>query len=249
MPAVDPQWGSVTPFAISSAADFLLPPPPDLGSAEWATDLNQVESLGASDSTTRTADQTQIAKFWSGIGGTPTPPGLWNTVAQTVATAQGSSLSNNVRMFAMLNTAMADSAIADWNVKYTYGTWRPIQAIPVADTVNAATTSDADWTPLLVTPAFPEYASGHSTFSGAAASILGSIFGDSTSFSFSVPNLPGVTRGFTSFTQAAQEAGMSRIYGGIHFYFSDTAGLTLGNEVATSVLSRFSQTQDTQRQW
>ena len=241
-PAVDPQWGGVTPFAISSADALAaqIGAPPALNSAQWAADLNQVESLGAADSTTRTADETQIAQFWSGGIGTPTPPGLWNTIAQTVAQSQGSSLSANVRMFAILNTALADAAIADWDVKYTNGSWRPIQAVPVANTVNSAATSDANWTPLLVTPAFPEFASGHSTFSSAAATVLASIFGDNTSFSFSVPNLPGVTRDYTSFSQAAAEAGMSRIYGGIHFMFSNTAGLKLGALVANQVLARSS---------
>ena len=246
--AIDPQWGSVTPFAIASADAVVqqLGGPPALSSQAWADSLNLTESLGAANSTTRTADQTEAAQFWSGGIGTPTPPGLWNVIAQTVAEAQSTSLSANVRMFAVLNTALADAGIACWDAKYTYGTWRPIQAIPVANTVNSAADSTANWTPLLPTPAFPEYVSGHSTFSAAAATVLASIFGDNTSFSLSVPNLPGVTRSFTSFTQAAQEAGISRIWGGIHFEFSNLDGQTLGKLVANQVLARFAQTQDKQ---
>ena len=247
-PAIDPQWGSVTPFAISSADALVqqIGPPPALTSAEWATDLNQVESLGSSDSTTRTADETQIALFWAGSTGTVTPAGIWNIIAQTVSQQQGLSLSANVRMFAILNTAIADATIADWDVKYTYGTWRPIQAVPIANTVNSAATSDPGWTPLLITPAFPEYAAGHATISSAGATVLDSIFGTNVSFSFSVPYLKGVTRTFTNFDAAATEAGMSRIYGGIHFMFSITAGWQLGTLVGQQVITRFAQTADTE---
>ncbi|MEJ0019610.1 MAG: Ig-like domain-containing protein [Acetobacteraceae bacterium] len=258
--AIDPQWGSVTPFAIASSDALVqeIGPPPALDSAEWAAALNQVESLGSATSSTRTADQSQIAQFWSGGTGTPTPPGLWNTIAQVVSRQQGLSLSGNIRLLAELNAAMADSAIACWDVKYGYdgsiasfqqdatGTWRPIQAIPVANSVNPAATSDPNWTPLLITPAFPEYVSGHSTFSAAASVILGSVFGDATSFSFGVPNLPGVTRSFASFSAAADEAGMSRIYGGIHFMFSNTGGKALGRLIANEVLARFALSADTQ---
>ena len=182
-------------------------------------------NLGAVNSTTRTADETQIAKFWNDGAGTYTPPGHWNAIAEQVAQQQGDSLSQDARLFAELNIAEGDAAIVAWDAKYTYNTWRPIQLADGAGTaVNSQIETIANWEPLINTPPFPEYVSGHSTFSGAAAAILTAVFGDNYSFTATSIGLPGVTRTYTSFEQAAEEAGMSRIYGGIHFLFSDTAG-------------------------
>ncbi len=136
---------------------------------------------------------------------------------------------------------MADAAIVAWDAKYTYNTWRPIQLADGAGTaVNSQIETIANWEPLINTPPFPEYVSGHSTFSGAAAAVLTAVFGDNYSFTATSVGLPGVTRTFTSFEQAADEAGMSRIYGGIHFLFSDTAGLTAGSDLGAYVLQTFS---------
>ncbi len=245
--AEDPQWGSVTPFAIGSAADYMAPPPPDITSADWAAAYNLTITLGSATSTARTADQTQQALFWADGGGSSKPPGHWNKIAQAVAAAQGNSLSANVRLFAQLNTAMADAAIATWLTKYTYGTWRPIQAAADASLIGNPLASSVDgWTPFLVTPSHPEYVSGHSTFSAAAAEVLIATFGDNVSFSATSETLPGVTRNFTSFSQAVDEAGMSRIYGGIHFSFSNDQGQIVGQKVGAAVLARFALTEDTQ---
>src|SRR5262249_16859641 len=137
--------------------------------------------------------------------------------------------------------------IAAWDAKYTYGLWRPIDAIHNADLDNnPATTQDDNWTPLLITPSHPEYVSGHSTYSAAAAAILAATFGDNTAVSATAFTLPGVTRNFTSFSQAAQEAGRSRIYGGIHFEFTNQAGQQLGQQIGNAVLARFALNQDLQ---
>ncbi len=245
--AEDPQWGSVTPFALTSGSEFRAPPPPAVGSAEYAAALNEVESLGSATSTTRTADQTQMAQFWADGKGSYTPPGHWVQIAEQVALSKGNSLADNVRLFAKLNVALADSAIAAWDTKYTYGTWRPDTAIHNADQDgNDATTADPNWTPLLIDPAHPDYVSGHSTFSSAAAAVLADTFGDNTAFSTTAVTLPGVTRSFTSFSQAAAEAGRSRVYAGIHTQTAKAAGATIGQEVAAAVLARFSLSQDTQ---
>ena len=245
--ASEPQWGGVTPFAITSADEFLPDAPPALDSAEYAQSVNEIQSLGSATSSTRTADQTEIAQFWADGKGSYTPVGHWDLIAQQVALSAGNSLSSNVRLFAELNVAMADSGIVAWDAKYTFGLWRPIDAIQNADQdSNAATIADPNWTPLLITPSFPEYVSGHSTFSAAAAAILAATFGDNTAFSNGAFTLPGVTRNFTSFTQAAEEAGRSRIYGGIHYEFTNQAGQQLGREVAAAVLDRFVVNQDVQ---
>jgi hypothetical protein len=243
----EPQWATLTPFAMTSPDEFRLPPPPALDTAAYAASVNEIKSLGSATSTTRTADQTQQAQFWADGAGSYTPPGHWNLIASQVAQAKGNSLSANARLFAQLNVALADAAIAAWDTKYTYNSWRPETAIQnAALDNNPATTADPDWRALLITPSHPEYASGHSTFSAAAAVVLGATFGENTSFTTTSSTLPGVTRSFTSFMQAADEAGRSRIYGGIHFEFTNAASHELGLKVGQAALDRFALTADTQ---
>jgi hypothetical protein len=238
-PAVLPQWPGVTPFALASADQFRPAGPPDVTSPEFAADFNEVKSLGARNSTTRTAEQTQIALFWADGAGTATPPGHWNEIAQQLAIDQGNNLVENARMFALLNVALADAGIASWDAKYAYHCLRPVTAIRnAAGDGNDLTEADVAWTPLIGTPPFPSYVSGHSTFSAAAATVLAGFFGtDDLTFTTTSEGLPGVTRSFTSLSQAAEEAGRSRIYGGIHFEFDNADGLALGRAVGQYVLT------------
>jgi Ca2+-binding RTX toxin-like protein len=240
-----PHWGDLTPFVLQSGDQFQPDGPPELTSEEWAEALNQVKELGAADSATRTADQTQIARFWADGAGTITPSGHWNLIAQLVADGSDQGTAANARMFAMLNVALGDAGIAAWNAKYSTDFWRPITAIQQAGTDgNDQTTADEDWQPLLITPPFPEYVSGHSTYSAAAAEILTSLFGD-TAFTIGSPSLANVTRSFDSFWDAADEAGISRIYGGIHYMFSNLDGKELGTNIGDWVLDAFSSDTDT----
>jgi hypothetical protein len=164
-----------------------------------------------------------------------------------LAAGAGNSLSDNARLFALLNVALADSSAAGWDAKYFYGLWRPETALQNADVDgNDATTLDPTWRPLLVTPAHPEYVSGHSTYSAAAATVLGSVFGDNVAFTTTSVTVPGVERSFDSFAEAAAEAGRSRVYGGIHYEFTNAAGNALGAQVAQAVLQRFALSEDTQ---
>jgi hypothetical protein len=243
---LDPQWANLLPFALTSPDQFRSAGPPDLTSQQWADAVNQVESLGRATGSTRTADQTQIAQFWNDASGTFTPPGHWNAIAEAVAQQAGNSLVDDARLFAELDVALADAGITAWNTKYFYDTWRPVTVIQGGgDGVNPGVTADPTWVPFLTTPNFPEYVSGHSTFSAAAATVLDAFFGTNVSFSSTEETLPGVVRSFTSFDQAAQEAGVSRIYGGIHFSFSNTDGQTAGKAVANYVLNTFDIRQDT----
>ena len=243
-----PAWMNVIPFAMASGSQFRPAAPPALTSAEYAASVDEVLRLGAVDSTQRTADQTEIAEFWEDGGGTATPPGHWNLIAADVGLSLGLTLTENARLFALLNYALADAGIASWDAKYAFDLWRPIDAIrQAAADGNASTTEDTDWTPLLTTPSFPTYTSGHSTFSGAAASVLTNLIGDSVIFStWADPGSTGLwppsddvamlaRRSFESFDAAASEAGMSRIYGGIHFDFDNTAGLESGSSVGSLV--------------
>ena len=240
--ALDPQWGHVTPFVLASPSQFRPPSPPALDSPEYATALNEVESLGAANSTTRTPDQTQIALFWNDGSGTSTPPGHWNEIAAAVALQRHDGLLKDARLFARLDTALADAAIACWDAKFAYNLWRPVTAIHSADQDgNPQTTTDPTWAPLIATPPFPSYVSGHSTFSAAAATVLTHAFGPDVQLAVTSDSLPGVVRHYASFQAAAQEAGMSRIYGGIHYSFDNTAGQALGNAVGEYVISHWAQ--------
>lgn len=229
-PAMLPLWEQVTPFALRDGAQYQAPAPPRLTTRRYAAEVNFVRKFGALGSTARTIEQTEIAKFWRYGPGTATPPGHWNQIAQVVAVSEGNSLAGNARMFALLNIALADAAIVAWDSKYVYNYWRPITAIQLADSDgNPATRADPAWEPLLATPPFPEYTSGHSTFSGAAAVALAYFFHrDRVAFGVGSDDMPGVIRFFDSFSDAALESGMSRLYGGIHFMSANLHGLLSG---------------------
>ena len=165
LPYLLPQWGFVAPFAMSSSSQFRPPGPPSLDSQQYAADYEEVKELGAAVGSTRTEEQTEIALFWADGAGTETPPGHWNSIAQIIADARGNTLEENARLFALLNIAMADAAICAWDAKYTFDFWRPVTAIAFAE-------PQLNWMSFIVTPPFPDYVSGHSTFSGAAATVL-----------------------------------------------------------------------------
>jgi hypothetical protein len=232
-----PEWGQVTPFAIPSPAPFLPPPPPALDSPEYAAALQEVKSLGARHSTTRTADQTQIANFWGyDVGGVGPPPVLYNQITQAVALQQHNTLDQDARLFALVNVAMGDAGVVAWDAKYAYNLWRPVTAIQQ---------TDPSWTPLGApgdgrrdnfTPPFPSYVSGHATFGAALFTILADFYGtDQKTFTLGSDELPGVSRTYTSFSAAALENAESRIYLGIHFQFDATAGIAAGNAVGNYV--------------
>ncbi len=236
--ALYPEWHTLRPLAIRTLKN--LPPvdPPAMNTDEYARDFNEVKSLGGLRSRARSADQTVIALFWNDGPGTCTPPGHWNLIAEEVSLARGLSLQENARLFALLNLALADAGMACWECKYRFRLWRPVTAIHEADRDgNAATEKDAAWSPLLDTPPFPTYTSGHSTFSGAAAAVLAGFFGkDAIPFEVRSDGYPGSLRAYKGFSHAAEEAGRSRIYGGIHFEFDNREGLALGRAVAQEVL-------------
>jgi hypothetical protein len=240
-PPESPQWPFVTPFAMTSGSQFRPPGPPALDSARYAADFNQVKELGALDSPTRTTEQTSSARFWSDFSYTATPPGHWNEIATSIASERGTTLVENARLLALINLALADAAIVSWDAKYEFNLWRPITAIQQADLDgNPGTIADAHWSPLLNTPPFPEYTSGHSTFSGAAAAVLRAFYGtDELHFIARSDTVPGATREFQNLTQAVDEIGMSRIYGGIHFLSADLDGIDAGTQLGIYVANNF----------
>lgn len=231
------RWNSEALFVLRSASQFRCPPPPALTSAQYAVDYNEVKSLGSVDSTARTPEQTQIALFWVDADWY-----MWNTVARTVAAQKQTTIEQDARLFAEMNVAIHDSLVANFDNKYTYNFWRPENAIHAGNTDgNPDTVGDPTWTPLQPTPAFPDYPSAHTSNGAAASSVLASFFGtDAIGFSFTTRTSPGgAVRSFTSFSQAAEEEGVSRIYVGYHFRSAVNAALTLGRQVGDWTVRHF----------
>jgi hypothetical protein len=226
LPGAGPQFATVTPWALTTPSQFRPDGPQILGSDTYEADLNETRNLGSLASTLRSAYATETAKFWNG-----NTTLFWNRIALTMADRRDTSLSENARLFALLNIAIADAGIACWDAKYFYSFWRPVTAIRLD-----ATAPDPSWTPLLITPNFPEYPSAHATVSPAGAVVLQSFFGDSGTYTLDSDVLPGVLHTFDSFAAAADEAFLARIYGGIHFRSSCRDGHTLGVEVGVYVL-------------
>ena len=227
------QWANVTPFALAHANEFRPGPPPELASDEYTRSFLEVKSLGFINSAVRTADQTQIGQFWNG-----NIQDFWNETAQTAALEHRLDLAQSAHLFALLNISLADTVIAFFEAKYTYNLGRPVTAIQMAAIDdNAQTEPDPAWLPLSTkTAPDPSYPGAHSAISAAAAEVLRLYLGGRITFDVTSESLAGTTRHFTSFSEAADEAGLSRIYAGQHFRFDHIAGKRLGRQVADSVL-------------
>jgi len=236
-PGAGPQFATMTPWTMRRPSQFRPAPPPALTSAAYTMDYNEIKIMGVFAGSQRTADQSELALFWAGNTAL-----YWNRIASQIATARNLSLTENAHLFAQLNLSMADAAIACWDAKYRYVFWRPITAIRSGDIDgNAATAVDPAWTPWLDffpagTPPHPEYPSGHSTVSGAAAFILEAAFGDNTPFTVTSDVRQG-TRSFSSFSAATAEIADARVFGGIHYRNSCVQGNAVGRAVADYVLS------------
>ncbi len=240
-PALLPQWGSVAPWCLSKSSQLRQAAPPPLSSSEYAAAYNEVRVLGDADSAVRTADQSQIALFWNDGAGTHTPPGHWNEITQSLSVQEGLSLLENARLFALQGLTVADAAIVSWENKYHWNHWRPYTGILHSDIDgNDQTGPDPGWSSFITTPPFPAYTSGHSTFSGSSSRLLELFLGtDDIAFSATSDGLPGVTRAFASLSEAAEEAGQSRIYGGIHWQYDNSGGLASGRALAEHVFFNF----------
>jgi hypothetical protein len=228
LPMLAPLLGYIEPFALkdpvtgsSIALSFRPAGPPPLLSQQYAADVNEVKrigSFGAEAAGDRTAAQSQSAIFWGGAAAS-----VWNRAAVSAARARHTTLSQNARLLALLNIAGADALIVAWEAKRFFELWRPITAIRLADTDgNALTTPDPAWRPLLVTPPYPEYYSGHQSVSGSAYAVLTAFFGDDVPVEAFSESLPGVILRWSNFLAAADDALMARLYGGIHYRFAMT---------------------------
>ena len=209
------------PFVLASNTQFQPDLPRTLGSSTYSEDFNAVKALGRRTGSTRTEDQTALAPFWEGNASVH-----WNQAANQIARANHLSMSDSNRLLALLNIAMADTAFTIWSAKRHYGaiatevTWRPVTAIPLADSDgNPETAPDSSWLPLLTTPSHPEYPAGHPGLNGAAATVLLSHFADAQTFTLTT-RLSGVdlpNRTYTSIAQARADGNNARVWGGMHY--------------------------------
>ncbi|HWC18964.1 MAG TPA: vanadium-dependent haloperoxidase [Terriglobales bacterium] len=235
-PMATPQLATMLPYAIESPSQFRPAGPPALNSAQYAADFDETKNLGSATSSSRTAEQTLIANYWAGNSSIS-----WNRVASSLAIARHTTLSENVRLFALMNLAVGDASIAGWDSKLHFMSWRPVTAIPLADSLNPDTVADPNWKPLLVTPRHPEYVSAHAIFSSAATGVLAAYFGDDTTFSLESVSLPGVFRTYNSFSSALDEITLARIYAGFHFRSACVDGRSMGTAIAQYVLDNVAQ--------
>jgi hypothetical protein len=230
-------WSRVNPFALQSANQFRPGPPPLLTSDAYSDAFNQIKSLGIAGSATATPEEILIGRFWNGA-----IQNYWNEISQTASLAHSLTTAGNARLFALLNLSLADDVIAFYDAKYTYNLWRPVTAIRAGDTDNnPETAGDPNWLPEVgKTAPDPSYPGAHAVISAAAADVLISFFErDRSDLTVTSEVLPGVERSFTSFSSAAEEATLSRIFAGQHFRFDLTTGQRLGREIADFALDNF----------
>src|SRR2546429_5085501 len=233
-PGALPQFATLVPFTMSSSSQFRPGPPPALGGAQYAADVNEVKAIGRVDSAIRTATQTQLSLLWAASGS------LEQSAVARSLVPQDYELVDTARLFALMNFAACDGMIAGFDAKYHYGFWRPFHAVRLADPDgNPATEPDPLWPSLIPAPNHPEYISTHSTVTGAAMRVLALLLGNQTPFTLSSPALPGVTVTYQSFSDAAVEVGLSRIWGGIHFRTACEVGRAVGESIADQAVTNY----------
>ncbi|MEQ1604278.1 MAG: vanadium-dependent haloperoxidase [Pyrinomonadaceae bacterium] len=232
---------AVLPFATASSSQFLSNAPPALTSAQYAADLNEIKEIGSATSTTRTADQTAVARLWDNVG-TPTNfAQVWYNVARQTAISRNNTTAENARFFALLAIAHHDALQSTFASKYTYVLWRPVTAIRRADEDgNPSTAQEVNWTPLLTTKSHPVYAGDVAAVGFSQSTILALFFGrDDIPFQHTWEGSGGATRSYSGFTAMAEEQAKARVYGGTDFTFANIAGQAAGRNVANYVFLNF----------
>ena len=231
-PGLLPQLATMTPWAMRSPDQFRPAGPPALGSARYLADFNEVKLMGSANSPLRTEDETELCRFAADTSGTY----VWNRLAIDLAAEDGYELSENAKLLATLNLAMADSVIACWDAKYHFELWRPITAIRLEDADGDGNPDDPGWTPLISTPPHPEYTSGHSSNYGAAATVLAAYFGEDTPFFLESQADPTRVRFYPNFSAAIDEVAKARVYAGIHFRTACDDAVAASSAIADYVM-------------
>jgi len=223
------------PFSIANGAAYRAPAPYSVTDAAYTADYEEVKALGAAVGSTRTADQSEVARFWL-----ENTNDSWARIAIQLAATHAVPGWALMRALALIQMAQCDAYIACFESKYHYNFWRPMTAIRLGDSDgNAQTAGDPAWTSFTFPcPPIPEYPSGHAASGGAGEAVLTALFGrDDMAFTHRSVSLPGPTRHFTRFSQAALEIALSRIYVGFHFRLAVVAGLAQGREVGQQVVA------------
>jgi len=224
-----PQWAQRKPWVMTRADQFRPGPPPDLTSALWARDYNEIKSLGAKNSSSRTPEQTEIARFWEAVA-----PQVYLPVVHSVAKQPGRELTQNARLLSATYQAVDDALIAVFDAKYHYALWRPITAIRNGDMDgNDATERDAGWLPFIETPMHPEYPCAHCIVSAAIGAVLQAEVGSGSMprLSSTGPTLPGVTHSWNSVAEFTKEVADARVYDGVHYRNSTEVGTAMGRRI------------------
>jgi hypothetical protein len=232
-------WPKMTPFALASASQFRPPPPVALSSKEWADDFNEIKSLGARNSTTRSPQQTETARFWLMVGAP-----AYHPLARQLVDRKQMSVVDSARLMALYAVAMTDAYIAVFDAKYHYEFWRPMTAIRNGDLDgNPATERDPTWQPIDNTPMHPEYPCAHCIQSGAAVAVLEALLGSDEipEISMTSSTAPGVTHRWTSLRAFADEVATARIWAGFHYRFSTRVGTGMGRSIGQYVVQNMMQ--------
>ena len=218
----------LTPWVMSSAAQFRPGGPPALTSDTWTRDLNEIREIGGLNSKTRTAEQTDIGKFWFLTGAR-----TYNPIVQQVAQHRKMDLLDCARLYALASMAAEDAFIAVFDAKYTFNFWRPVTAIRNADQDgNSATPRDATWLPLGDTPMHPEYPCAHCITSAAVAAVLRGVVGEDVGeIAVTSPTAPGVVRRWTRLDDYRDEVSNARVWAGFHYRFSTEVGKDMGKKI------------------
>lgn len=218
----------VRPFMTLSPSQFRSDGPNPITSAEYAADFAEVKALGRQTGSTRSDDQTDMARFWA-----EHPPAMWSRIFRQLSAGHGLGVADNARLFAMLYLTGADALISCWDDKAHWLYWRPITAIREADTDgNPATEADSGWLPLIANPPYPEHPSGHACLSSSIVRTLRDFFGTNQAEFSAQSAVSGTVRSFSRFSEAIHEVINARVYSGIHFRIADAQGAVIGKKVA-----------------
>jgi hypothetical protein len=231
-----PQWPRRRPWVMSTPDQFRPGPPPDLASELWARDYNEIKAVGSKNSTVRSAEQTDMARFWEA-----TIPPLYFSLVRSVADQPGREVTQNARLLAVAGQAMDDALIAVFDAKYHYQFWRPITAIRNGDKDgNDATERDSLWGPFIDTPMHPEYPCAHCIVSAAVGAVLRAEIGKgpTPTLTTTSPTAKGMVRSWTNIDEFLQEVSNARIYDGVHYRYSTEVGTAMGTEIGKLVASK-----------
>jgi hypothetical protein len=232
-------WPTMPPFVLDRPDQFRPGPPVALSSKEWASDYNEVKAYGARNSTQRTPEQTEIAKFWLMTG-----PQAYHPIARQFVAARHMNLVDSARFMAAFAAALTDAYIAVFDAKYRYEFWRPITAIRNGDIDgNSDTQSDPAWQPLDATPLHPEYPCAHCILSGTAVAMIEANggFPDPHEFWLASPMVPGVIHRWSSLQAFADEVANARVWAGFHYRSSTRVGAAMGQQIGRYITLHFAQ--------